>query len=326
MASNKISELEGELQNHKTQGEKLKKFLKGLQQENERLTSLVSEKESEISEKDVKIKELSENGFKNESEMTAIIEKAKRSDEDKALAEKEKQQTIAKLKLVTSQLSEMKQKCQESDISLQSEKVKTFNLNEAISKMQNEMHELESALNSADSEIRQNAIELDELRKKSQKHNSEMIEKNRQLKDAQDKLKDIEQQRNEIVLSFTMNDCQFYEIPEKVDALNEIEIKDKKNADMSNSVNNNNSLVNEPFREDGIEYNNHSHYDDNYSNNNISLSYIQKLMIQFFNQDNDQRELLVPVILKILGCDQLQIQQAQNSWKNSFKKRGFGWF
>ena len=46
-------------------------------------------------------------------------------------------------------------------------------------------------------------------------------------------------------------------------------------------------------------------------------------MIQFFNQDNDQRELLVPVILKILGCDQLQIQQAQNSWKNSFKKRGF---
>ena len=153
-----------------------------------------------------------------------------------------------------------------------------------------------------------------------------MIEKNRQLKDAQDKLKDIEQQRNEIVLSFTMNDCQFYEIPEKVDALNEIEIKDKKNADMSNSVNNNNSLVNEPFREDGIEYNNHSHYDDNYSNNNISLSYIQKLMIQFFNQDNDQRELLVPVILKILGCDQLQIQQAQNSWKNSFKKRGFGWF
>ena len=69
----KISELEGELQNYKTQGGKLKKFLKGLQQENERLNSLVSDKETEIAEKDEKIKELSETGFKNENEKTSLF-------------------------------------------------------------------------------------------------------------------------------------------------------------------------------------------------------------------------------------------------------------
>ncbi|OHS97411.1 hypothetical protein TRFO_36366 [Tritrichomonas foetus] len=292
--TNKLNDLDNDLQNHKTQGGKLKKFLKSIQSENDRLNEtikekneLVHQKELEINLKNEEIKKLSEVGTKNESERMAIIEKSRRYEEDKMLAESEKQQVIAKSAKIQVQLTEMRKKYQECEFALQTEKMKNGELNESINKMQNEMREMDFALINAETEVRANAAELEELREKCQNHSSQILEIQKEKKDALRKLKQIELNRKAIVLSLKTDD-HIIDLPliETIKIPKTEEINDKK----------------------------------------VSAAYIQKLMMQFFSQDNQQREILVPVILELIGCDKLQIQQAQNAWKNSTQRRGFGWF
>ena len=56
----------------------------------------------------------------------------------------------------------------------------------------------------------------------------------------------------------------------------------------------------------------------------IKSPYLQKMLIEFFIQDDKARELLIPAILHFVGCPDFLVDQAVKSWKNS-QKRGF-WF
>lgn len=58
----------------------------------------------------------------------------------------------------------------------------------------------------------------------------------------------------------------------------------------------------------------------------IQISYLQRLMLQFFIQDTSAQEKLIPIILQIVGCEPNQIIQAQKSWINKKKTKTFGFF
>jgi chromosome segregation ATPase len=49
----------------------------------------------------------------------------------------------------------------------------------------------------------------------------------------------------------------------------------------------------------------------------VHLSYLQKVLLQFFLQDGNTRETLIPMILSIVGCDEAHIQAAVRQWTES---------
>ena len=62
------------------------------------------------------------------------------------------------------------------------------------------------------------------------------------------------------------------------------------------------------------------------TDNMISSTYLQKLLMEFFIQDNETKEKLIPILLNFIGCSKLQIQQAQKSWANSKGSKIFRFF
>ncbi|KAH0793679.1 viral A-type inclusion protein [Histomonas meleagridis] len=50
---------------------------------------------------------------------------------------------------------------------------------------------------------------------------------------------------------------------------------------------------------------------------NVFPEYVRKVLLQFFIQNGETREALIPVILKIVECDDKQILKAQRCWAES---------
>lgn len=285
----KFSQFEQEFKNQRQKLQKMKEVYDSVQNEKEELRISNIEKDRQITTKDEILKEMRDKLMKLETERNGFKEKARRSEEERMVVETENQKFSIQIRTLMSQNNELKQKVEKLDNDLIIEKSNNNQLNDNLIQLQSELQETESALLTAENEIRENSAELAELRTKCESHKAEMQTIAKQKVEAQNKLKEIQNARKEIVLAQSFDNVQSFEIPEMVVPTQQTD----NNLDTSN---------------------------------NASFEYIQKLMLHFFNQDDKQRELLVPVILEVLGCDKLQIQKAQKSWKNSNKSSGFRWF
>ena len=61
---------------------------------------------------------------------------------------------------------------------------------------------------------------------------------------------------------------------------------------------------------------------------NTMNTYLKRSLLQFFLQDDNKRETMIPMILELVGCNPQQISTAQRQWKRSkqlFAKTS-GWF
>lgn len=285
----KFSQFEQEFKNQRQKLQKMKEVYDSVQNEKEELRISNIEKDRQITTKDEILKEMRDKLMKLETERNGFKEKARRSEEERMVVETENQKFSIQIRTLMSQNNELKQKVEKLDNDLIIEKSNNNQLNDNLIQLQSELQETESALLTAENEIRENSAELAELRTKCESHKAEMQTIAKQKVEAQNKLKEIQNARKEIVLAQSFDNVQSFEIPEMVVPTQQTD----NNLDTSS---------------------------------NASFEYIQKLMLHFFNQDDKQRELLVPVILEVLGCDKLQIQKAQKSWKNSNKSSGFRWF
>ena len=57
----------------------------------------------------------------------------------------------------------------------------------------------------------------------------------------------------------------------------------------------------------------------------IKSSYLQKILIEFFIQDNNTKIHLIPAILKIVDCPDYLIDKAIKNCENSIKSKNFFW-
>jgi hypothetical protein len=73
-----------------------------------------------------------------------------------------------------------------------------------------------------------------------------------------------------------------------------------------------------PARKDSMEGKDEAH---------VMNAYLKRSMLQFFLQDEPNREAMIPMILELVGCNEHQIATAQRQWARShqfFSKGLFG--
>ena len=199
----KLAAAESEIQRHKTQGGKLKSFLKALQQENSRLKLIESDQEtsrsvidtlqSKLTDKDREIEDLKET-------INAIQKASSESTEEKTRLEKEGAELKAATRKLQRRLKNKKQKVAELETLVQAERTRTERATEQLGRHSSEVEQFEIALARAESEALANTVELEELRRRDREHMDEVLRIANENRELTAKLRDIELRRNEIVL------------------------------------------------------------------------------------------------------------------------------
>ena len=200
----KLADAEAEIQKYKTQGGKLKSFLKGLQQENNNLKLIEIDQEKSLAEMEALKQELLEKDeaiVNLKSEIAAIKDTTAASGEEKAVLEKEAAQLKASLRKVQRRLKEKKQQLTEMERQVQSERAKTEQTCQQLDKHHSQVEQLDIALARAESEVQENLIELEELRRRDRDHVNEVLRITKEKQELAATLRDIDLRRREIVLT-----------------------------------------------------------------------------------------------------------------------------
>ena len=61
-------------------------------------------------------------------------------------------------------------------------------------------------------------------------------------------------------------------------------------------------------------------------NPDISQNYMKKMLLQFFLTEEKDRESMIPIILKFVGCDDMQVLCAKRKWSETHSFINKGWF
>ena len=200
----KLADAEAEIQKYKTQGGKLKSFLKGLQQENNNLKLIEIDQEKSLAEMEALKQALLEKDeviVKLRSEIAAIKDTTAASGEEKAVLEKEVSQLKASLRKAQRRLKEKKQQLTEMERLVQSERAKAEQTCQQLDKHHSQVEQLDIALARAESEVQENLIELEELRRRDRDHVNEVLQITKEKQELAATLRDIDLRRREIVLT-----------------------------------------------------------------------------------------------------------------------------
>lgn len=199
----KLAAAELEIQRHKTQGGKLKSFLKALQRENSRLKLIESEKETSRSVIDTLKLKLTDTDREIEclkETINTIQKTASESIEEKSRLEKEGAELKATTRRLQRRLKNKKQKVAELETLVQAERARTERATEQLGRHNGEVEQFEIALARAESEALANTVELEELRRRDREHMGDMLRIANENRELTAKLRDIDLRRNEIVL------------------------------------------------------------------------------------------------------------------------------
>jgi len=305
--SETVIALEKQIEYHKKQGGKMKGILKNLQAENEKL----KEENSRVLEEQLMMRQQFESNsiqaqahletiqsLRNEiigdkkliedlkQEMKTNYEQFKSFEEDRLMFESEKHQLTNKITKCAKDYLEQKRICR--DIEMEKQEL-TLSLKMSM----NRELELQSLLEQTNLKMAEIEKILHETENQSKQNDSEKL----QMVDQ------IEIYRNSICELTIQRD--FYE--------NRIKQIERKRASIRLYMDSNHS---------------HSIYDLDKEPLDIThkMSYLQKLLIEFFSQDNKSRTLLLPTILLFIGCPEYQVEQAKKSWENSLKNSSRLWF